>query len=530
MESQRIESNTYRTYNQLVEDFITGQPITKKLKARVYSEALALQYASQREFTAESRSILVEALKSQYAKAGIDSANGILSAQLGMLSKSASYTITTGHQLCLITGPLYFPIKILQIIKMCENLNSAQEGKTFIPVFWMASEDHDFDEVNHAHIFGKTLEWNDEQGGIVGDYNCESLETTLLEIKTILGNSERADELMALFNESYSSDANLSIATRRLVHALFGHKGLIILDANDPELKKALSPYLLREVAEQLSNTLVAQTNELLTTDYKIQVNPRPINLFYISSNSRMRIDLDNKEFRTENGGKTWQLDEIKAEIVEYPERFSPNVILRPLYQEIILPNIAYVGGPGEISYWLQLAASFEGFGVQFPLLSLRNSFVWLDAAKMKKLNKLDLLPEDLFLSEPDVTMKLVNLEEDANEIEAETISIMQSFENIAQSFQKVDASLKAYTLAEGRKTEKQLEEIKKRLIRAKKDKNREQLDSYWNMHEKVFPKGNLHERYDNFVPYYLKHGAVFFDTLSDAIDPVDTRLCVISE
>lgn len=531
MKSNRIDISEFSPFNKIVGDFLNQEPEISSFGPPLYSLESATQNIESRKSFPVNRTILSSVIRDQYEQSGIDlSVEEKLSSQIDLLKHENTYTVTTGHQLCIFTGPLYFPIKVIQVIKMADELNKSLIEGHVVPIFWLASEDHDFAEVNHAHLFNRTIEWEDVQGGMVGDYSCESLSGVLESLNEILGDSENSTKLKDLFNQAYNGGKTLAEATRILLHQLFGDRGLVILDGNSAELKKLFTPYLKKEVENRETYSAVSNTNSILSKNYKIQVNPRAINLFYLTPNNRKRIDIRENEFYEDGGSKKWKLPELLDEIDSNPERFSPNVILRPLYQEVILPNIAYVGGPGELAYWLQLKMAFESFSVPYPLLSLRNNFMWLDKGKIVKLDKLNLTYKDLFSDESQVIEKLVNYEEDAHEVESETAAVKESFDKMADKLTDIDPSLKAYVLAEARKTEKQLEQLKKRLIRAKKDKNKVQLESYWKLIEKVFPKGNLHERYDNFVPYYLKHGSGFFNVLYNELNPLDPRLCVILE
>ena len=531
MKSTRIDISEYSAFNEIVGDFLSQRPEIESYGPSLYSIKSVEEAISDRKGFPVDRTSLCNVIRSQYQESGIDlSKEKKLASQISLLEDENTYSVTTGHQLCLFTGPLYFPIKILQVIRMADDLNRELKGSKVVPVFWMASEDHDFEEINHVHLFNQTLEWKDYQGGMVGDYSCDTISDVLKNMTEILGDSENALSLKELFSKAYRSGNSLSAATRILVHHLFGEKGLVIVDGNSAELKQLFIPYLKKEIEGNETFNAVQETNSSLSKKYKIQVNPRVVNLFYLRPNSRLRIDVRDGEYFTEGGEVKWNQADLVKEMVDFPSRFSPNVILRPVYQEVILPNIAYVGGPGELAYWLQLKKSFAGFKVPYPLLSLRNNFIWLDKAKNKKLEKLGLDLHDLFKDETVVVEKLVNFKEDAGEIESELTSVKDSFNLIAEKLTVIDPSLKGYVLAEGRKAEKQLDQLKKKLIRAKKDKNKELLESYWNLKEKVFPKGNLHERYDNFVPYYLKHGPGFFDQLYMQVNPLDSRLCVISE
>lgn len=528
MESTRIKESLFRSFSDLVGDYLHSE-VENPLFPPSYSSEELLKLAASREFSDSSRLVLYNALSEQYSRDGIR-LNGIQQDELNQLKKKNTFTVVSGHQLCLLTGPLYFIIKILQTIKIADQLNKLQNSIHVVPVFWMASEDHDFDEINHVHLFGQTITWNDAQGGKVGAYKTESLGSFIDKIAELLGESENAKYLIDLFREAYLSRQNLAAATRKLVHELFSERPLLIIDGDDHNLKALFKDCIKKEISEQILFNKQQETIKSFKSSYKVQVNPREVNLFYLQPQKRTLIEKTGDTFRLKNEDKHWTLEEILNEIESVPENFSPNVVLRPVYQELILPNLCYVGGPGEVSYWLQLKSSFKAFNVSFPILSLRNSLMWLDKSKLKKLEKLALTEVDLFINEVDLNKKLADFEKSDEELDMNIAEVNRAFNAMAVKIQEVDPTLNPYVLSEGRKIEKQLEQLKSKLLRAKKVKNEERISAFSNLHEKVFPMGNLHERYDNFVPYFLKHHRTFFNLIYENIDPSDHRLIVIKE
>lgn len=529
MASSRIDTKVFRHYSDLVSDYISEKVELRSLVNSFFSIQDCIDYANNRSFAEQNRRTLVQALKTQYEAAGI-MIEGKLSEQLTALGEANTFTVTTGHQLCMLTGPLYFVIKILHVLKMAETLNQSNSGKKFIPVFWMASEDHDFEEINHAHVFNDTLSWESKQSGMVGDFDTSELSGFLNDLDGILGDSEKAKELSVLFHRSYGSGKKLAEATRILVHALFEERGLVILDGNDKSLKEQFIPCMLKEVEEGILEKEQKKVIEKHWDNYKVQVNPRELNLFYLAKGSRDLIDRDGEGFKLKDGSKSWTLDELRSDIEQKPESFSPNVVFRPVYQEVILPNICYIGGGAEVAYWLQLKSSFDAFGISFPLINLRNSVLWLDASKQKKLAKLDMEVADLFMNEAEVNKKLADFENLDDSLDKDIHEVHTAFEKMAAKITGMDPTLKPYVLSEGKQIEKQLDQMKKKLLKARKAKNEERINSYWNLHEKVFPGGNLHERYDNFVPYFMRYGKDFFDRIYDSLDPEDSRLILISD
>jgi bacillithiol synthase len=301
------------------------------------------------------------------------------------LKEQHTFCIVTAHQLNIFTGPLYYIYKIAQTISTCRQLNVKYPSYNFVPVYWMGSEDHDFEEINHISVYNKKIEWTDHQGGATGAYTTSSLLSLIDEIESLLGNEPHAKELIELFRKSYSL-FDLSAAARYLVNALFGQYGLVIVDGNDAALKQQYADVMKAELVHQHSYKLVKeQLEKLEAKGYQQQAAPRAINLFYLSKNSRERIVYEHSKFSIQHSDLVFSESEILQELQTHPERFSPNVILRPLYQQKILPALAYIGGAGELAYWLQLKSVFDFYNVNFPQLLLRNSALLYSEAQAAK-------------------------------------------------------------------------------------------------------------------------------------------------
>ena len=315
----------------------------------------------------KNREILVEQIKQQLSDLDLSKKQ---QKNLKKLSEKNTVTITTGHQLNLFTGPIFFFYKILQVIKACKELNQEQDEINYVPIFWMATEDHDFEEINHFKHGDRNIHWSKKHGGPVGRLSTEGLKDVFESFLLILPNGTKKIQLQELIDQSYLSHDNLTDATRKLVHLLFKDYGLLFVDGDDKELKKLMISTFEKELIQQKSyQHVIPQNAKLEALGYSIQVNPREINLFYMKDdNSRERIVEENGTYFVNNTSITFTQEEIIADLQQNPDKFSPNVILRPLYQETILPNVAYIGGGGEIAYRLQLKDMVNEFEIDFPL------------------------------------------------------------------------------------------------------------------------------------------------------------------
>lgn len=467
--------------------------------------------ALSKNYIPVNREVLVKSLKSQYEGFSVSDAT---EQNINVLKKENTFTVTTGHQLNLATGPLFFVFKIISTINLAKELQANYPSKNFVPVFWMASEDHDFEEINHFYLFGKKYEWNSQQTGAVGRFSTEGISPVL----------DQLPETIEILNKAYAQPT-LSKATRYLVNELFTDLGLVILDADDVNLKQVFSSIAEKELFEQKSQKVVLEASEQLEAlDYKTQVHPREINLFYLTDNSRERILFEEGVFKINNTAITFSGSEIKAELKNHPERFSPNVILRPVYQQQILPNLAYIGGPGELAYWFQLKGVFELYQVPFPVIMPRNFGLLLDQNTQHKVEKVDLSTEDLF--KPYDNLKADYLFQHA-QIEptiADEVKEMKSvFDKVIEKASTVDGSLLGAMEAEWQRLEKQFDGIEKRIKKAEERKHEIALKQLASLKEKLFPNGGLQERQENIFSFLVNEPDLL-RTLANQLSPLDFR------
>ena len=291
MRVERIPYQQTNFFSKFILDYLSGEACLSPFyhRAPKLSNFKAQIQEKQNQFV--NRAVLVEELSQQYSL--IDTTDSV-SRNIQSLLHENTFTVATGHQLCLFTGPLYFIYKIITTINLSEQLKSEYPEYNFVPIYWMASEDHDFDEVNHIHLFGKTLQWNQDQKGAVGAISTESIQSLFNQLKPILGDSKNAEDLYRLLSDSYLENKDLASATRHLVNSLFSKYGLVVLDADSPNLKKEAIPLIKRDVIEQSNYPLIQNTNRGLG---EVQAYVRPINFFYLQKGSRNRIEQQGSDF-----------------------------------------------------------------------------------------------------------------------------------------------------------------------------------------------------------------------------------------
>ena len=279
----------------------------------------------------------------------------------------------------------------------------------------------------------------------------------------------------------------------------------------------------------QRSHKLVLETAEKLK-DYTVQVNPREINLFYIEDQLRERIIFENEKYKVNNTKIEFTKEEIITLLESNPEMFSPNVIMRPLFQEVILPNLCYIGGGGEIAYWLELKSFFNAVNVTFPMLLVRNSVLLATEKQIKKADKLSLSWADLFSKQENlintVTQKASSFPIDLTE---QKKLLQQQFADLFELAKQTDKSFSGAVKAQEAKQIKGLENLEKRLLKAQKRKFSELLERTTELQNELFPNKSLQERQANFSEFYLEYGAELIPTLIERLKPLDQTFEIVT-
>ncbi|MFD0933404.1 bacillithiol biosynthesis cysteine-adding enzyme BshC [Psychroflexus salinarum] len=472
-----------------------------------------------KSYNSDNRKGLVEVLKNQY---GSLSTSDKTQQHIDLLLEDSTFTVTTGHQLNLFTGPLYFLYKIVSTINLAKQLKEKYPDSNFAPVYWMASEDHDFEEINFFNFRQQKIEWKKETEGAVGHLSTSGLEELASSIEKEFGKSDNAEYLKGLFKVAYLEHETLASATQFLANELFGEYGLVVLNADDASLKSMFSKHVINDL---LYHTAFRQTekqaDKLADLGYNIQVNPREINLFYMHEGIRERIVKQDDKYLVIDSDLSFSENEILDLVEKYPERFSPNVVMRPLYQEVILPNLAYIGGGGELAYWLELKSLFEAENVTFPMLMLRNSVLIYSEKTSKKLDRLDTPIQDLFLTPQALEAKQTrkNSSIDIN-FQNQKKTLEDQFKELYELAEKTDKSFYGAVAAQEKKQKNGLDHLEKRLLKAQKRKLKDENDRVLELQRMLFPNESLQERTLNFSEIYIDHGSQLIQDLFDELDP----------
>lgn len=482
-------------------------------------------------YSTESRTRLVNALKRQYSELALsEEVAECVEAQIKSLSSPKTFTVTTGHQLNLFTGPLYFLYKIFGAINLAEQYAETNEDYRFIPVFWMASEDHDFEEISHFRTADQKILWDRQAKGPVGRLLCTEMDAVIQQLQVLWGNTVIGQKMLDLFRRVYTPDVTLAVATRRLVHEIFKDYNLLVIDGDDPLLKSGFVSIMQAELIEgKCSQAIENSTQALVAAGYHKQVHPRAINLFYCDNGLRERIIAKEMGFTVDQTDLHFAKDEFLGLLAERPELFSPNALLRPLYQESVLPNLAYIGGGAEVAYWLQLKACFDHCDLTYPMVYLRNSVALVTAKVQKKLKSLNFNLADLFMTTDELS-RLYITRNSALEIDftEQKDHLIKQFAQLYDLAKKTDASFLGAVGAQEKKQLKGLARLEQRLLRAEKRKHAADIERLIALRQWIFPDGVLQERKENMSWAYQYLGADFLSHLKTHIDPSDQRFTLL--
>ncbi len=534
MPTDAISYSSTNYFSSLITDYLAKNEKVKSLYNRfpeIRNFQAQLEDKKQR-FGSDKREVLQKVLIDQYEGFSVSEKTR---ANIELLNSPDTFTITTGHQLNLFTGPLYFLYKIVTTINLAAELKQHYPDRNFVPIYWMATEDHDFEEINFFNLHGKKFQWtppvSKEQGGAVGELPTEGLEDVFELFSAEIGNSTNAKQLKEWFQKAYLEHRNLADATRFLANELFKDSGLVILDGNQRDLKKLFVPYMKGELLEKTSfHATQSAIKDLEQNGYSIQVNPREINLFYLEKGLRERIIEKDGRYFVHEQKISWSKAELLELLENSPEKFSPNVIMRPLYQEVVLPNLCYIGGGGELAYWFELKSYFEKEEVLFPILLLRNSVMIQTEKQDIKRRKLNISMSELFLKNHELINRKVRQISDIDiDFTPQKEHLVQQFQQLYDLAEKTDRSFLGAVKAQEVKQLKGLEKLEHRLLKAQKRKLEDEVSRIATLQNELFPNKSLQERHQNFSEFYLEYGDNLIPELFKNLKPLELKFDILS-
>ena len=499
----------YLEANQKLTPFYTHTPDIDGVKAAI----------AARDSFNTPRLALVDALNKQYETV---KASDLAIANIQSLANSNTYTVTTAHQPNLFTGPLYFIYKIAHTIALSRSLEKQVPGAKFVPVYYMGSEDADLDELGFVNIGGQKLVWQTKQTGAVGRMLVDVELLSLIKlIEGQIGVSVHGIAWINLLKQSFTIGKTIAQATFEIVDHLFGAYGLVVVQPDSPELKSLFTSVIEKELTTGFSNNAVQQTIKNLSVHYKVQAAGRAINLFYLQGNKRERIVQTDAGYEVTALGLSFTRDQILADVQNNPANYSPNVILRGVFQETILPNVAFIGGGGELAYWLELKQVFADAAVPFPVLLLRNSFLLVPAKQALQLQKMHINTVNLFKGRPQVIIDSFVKANSVHHLQINTqmAAIEAQYALIKEQAAAIDASLVDHIEALSHKQAQKLLQVQKKMLRAEKRKYEAEQQQITKIMEQLFPGGSLQERTENIADWYKIYGTHFVSAIVENSD-----------
>lgn len=517
--SYRVNFSKLQLHNSLILDYCRQKSELRDLYSAFPSvENIAKQCSAKaKTYNSKQRKLLYECLQSLHQKLNLSPSQ---QQNLEKLNNANTFTITTAHQANIFSGPLYTIYKIAHCLRIAQELNHSLKDYHFVPIFFIGSEDHDTEELNHIFLHKRKFSWQSSQEGAFGRRTVDqNLQQLIRHIQHELSAYPQANELANLL-ACYQDNQSISQAYLHFLQILFQDYGLLFLQPDDAKLKASFISIFEEDIFHNSTQrTILPTTAELENLGYKVQVMPRQINTFYLAETLRNRIIHEQGNFYIHGTHRKFNSQELRQHLRDFPENFSPNVCLRGLFQEYILPNVTYVGGGGEIAYWLELKALFSYHKIPFPILWIRHSIVFLDNPQLiTLLQKSQLSYEEILQNPQNYANNFVRTQhpEYREILEKYNNQISEIYANLRQELD--NNSLNPHIQALEHKHIKQLIKLQSKLYRYQKNLNNTQINRQNRLHNAIFPNGILQERYENILSYYAKYGKNFIKIILDNI------------
>ncbi|MFY8021082.1 MAG: bacillithiol biosynthesis cysteine-adding enzyme BshC [Bacteroidia bacterium] len=502
---ERVNITETPFVNPLTRDYLKRDAFLKDFytcshELNNYAELFSLKS----NFPKERRLKLSKELLKQYTDAGINlKQDSKVLQNILELEKEQTFTVTTGHQLVMFGGPLFTAYKIMSTIKLAAELNHSYPDKKVVPVFWLASEDHDYEEIKHTYINGETLTWNAKHDGqAVGSLVLTEIEKLISELESLLPDSGLKNKHLQYIRDAYQNGFTLSKATLKYFHSVFQDWGLVIIEPSNIEFKKEIQSLMYSDIIEQNSFKAQLNSDRILSSRYELQIGAREINFFYFDDvGKRLLIKKTAKGFGLSDQSKSFTIDEMKNLILHQPDRLSPNVNLRPLYQETLLPNLAYIGGPAELAYWLQLKSIFDANSLAFPIVVLRMMHLFTPPGLDSRMARFGLQAKHA-LQKPEALSDLYFQVVGDSSIESQINQILQNWQEIYELSAKVNDAFHAEILAQKLKDKAELKSLNKIYKEKRLLKHQAKLEKLLKLRAELYPAGILQERIETLMWY----------------------------
>ncbi|MEJ2493678.1 MAG: bacillithiol biosynthesis cysteine-adding enzyme BshC [Ignavibacteriaceae bacterium] len=451
-----------------------------------------------------------------------------------LLSKDNTLAIVTGQQLGILGGPLYTFYKIITIIKLSNFLNERYDDFNFVPVFWLAGDDHDFNEVraisvidkdNNIKTVGYKEEIDPEEAKLsIGKIKFdETIEEFFSTLNDSLRDTEFKQPLLEELKNYYKTDETFTTAFQKLIHSVFDEYGLVILNPQERDVKELLKPIFKKEITDFREHTeklvhLSAELEEI----YHAQVKVKPVNLFFSTEDGRYSIEPVENEYKLKRKRKSFTQEELLDLVETEPERFSPNVLLRPICQDYILPTAFYIGGPSEVAYFAQATLLYDFYKIQTPIIYPRSSATLLETNINKILEKYNVAIDDIFFGAEELKKKVIHslTENRVDDIFAEAENEIElTFDRLREKLFELDKTIADTSKKYRGKIVSALSELKGKAEQAQNQKYEVTLRQLDRACTIIFPAGQLQERTINYTYFIDKYGKEFIDKIFSQLE-----------
>ena len=473
---------------------------------------------------------LVPILKEQNQKFGC----GVQTLEkIDLLLERRACAVVTGQQTGLFGGPLFTIYKALTAIKLAERLSRTCEG-CFVPVFWLASDDHDFLEVNHININDKSnqplkITYNghssDNKIPVSEIKLNDQVDSLLQKLDDETNPSEFKAEILNQLSAAYLPETIFSQAFGAWLTALFKTFGLILIDASDTRIKKLGATVFRKEIGEDSPSTksAIAASTRLNEKDYHSQVQLKKgfLNLFYVER-ERNSIEIKDGSFSVKSTENSFTKDELLHKLETQPERFSPNVLLRPLYQDALLPTVAYVAGSAELAYYAQMKGIYDAFDIPMPIIYPRKSLTLLEGKIEKVLDNYDLKVPDFWNNVEALINEIAKAqlpESLEKRIRCASLCVNKNLQALEDTVIEFEPTLKNTVENVKGRILGQMDGLEKKILQAYKKRNEVIGQQIHKAQNSLYPNNNFQERELNILPYLFKYGLGFIDQLYESLD-----------
>ncbi len=514
MKTEQIPFSSLPGFSTLFKDYVEGHENLQPFYNGSYnSESAIVGRCDHLRSRLRENPELGKALREQNSRWRADD---LTFQNIDKLSSGNSLAVVTGQQIGLLINPLYIIYKAITAIQLARDV-SEKTGFDCVPIFWMATGDHDFEEIRSASFpnenglvsydITRPSGYSGPVGRILLEPEIEKLSTKL---RSMLPAREGLESVIQLVSSTYKAGRSLEDAFGSLITKCFEGTGIIVVSPDDAKLKKIVRPLFRQELEDSqgIYDALSKQSGEL-EGSYKIQVEPTLHNLFYVDEISRSKISYEGGSWVAHNE----RIDEftLLKRLDAKPEMFSPNVVLRPLMQDSLFPTVAYVAGPGETSYFAQLKGVYEWADMEMPIIYPRASVTLLESKISKSLERFGLKFQDLQHHDPNDFFKdvaidslSVDLEEVFGKLEKE---IGLAFSELGDQVGRIDRNMKKSSKARQVTVEKQIAALKKKVVRIQKNKMSEVGGQIGDVFHHLLPQGALQERKISALFYLSRFG-----------------------